>query len=198
MRYRLKLINCKNNYIRLPNDSPLRQAIANSIASAHGSSGLGFYFESERSHCAAIKVQSLSSVAYPAYFGYAGGISAESNTVELSREAAAALGLDEDLLVSVQIEYSYQKLQHLELEPATADDFEIVEQNSSQIEEQLLNQVGVFFRGQTFVLFLGQQGTVVRLRSVIDARNSSNCYYLTESCELHIAAKARPKHPVPV
>jgi hypothetical protein len=39
------------------------------------------------------------------------------------------------MLVSVQIEYSYQKLQQLELEPATADDFEIVEQNSSQIEE---------------------------------------------------------------
>lgn len=97
------------------------------------------------------------------------------------------------MIVSVQVEYSYQKLQQIELEPATPEDFEIVEQNSNQIEEQLLNQVGVFFRGQTFVLFLGQQGTVVRLKSVIDARQISSCFYLTEACELHIAAKTRPK-----
>ena len=78
---------------------------------------------------------SLSNGAHPAYFGYAGGTSSEANTVELSRDVALALGLDDEMLVSVQIEYSYQKLQQLELEPATADDFEIVEQNSSQIEE---------------------------------------------------------------
>ncbi len=104
-----------------------------------------------------------------------------------------ALGFEDEMLVSVQLEYSYQKLDQLELEPATADDFELVEQNSNQIEEQLLNQVGVFYRGQTFVLFLGQQKTVVRLKSIVDARLTNNCFYLTESCELHIAAKTRPK-----
>lgn len=53
--------------------------------------------------------------------------------------------------------------------------------------------MGVFYRHQTFVLFLGQQGTVVRLKSVIDNRLTSNCFYLTEACELHIAAKTRQK-----
>jgi len=110
MRYRVKLISVKNNYIRLPADSPLRQAITSSQSAAQGSSGLGYYFTAERSHCVAIKVQSLSSGTYPAFFGFAGGTSSEPNTVEISKDAATALGLVDEMMVSVQIEYSYAKL----------------------------------------------------------------------------------------
>ncbi len=56
--------------------------------------------------------------------------------------------------------------------------------------------MGVFYRHQTFVLFLGLQGTVVRLKSVIVNHLTSNCFYLTEACELHIAAKTRQKKGV--
>ena len=96
------------------------------------------------------------------------------------------------MLVSASLEYSYQKLTSLELDPLTVADFEIIEQNSDYIEEQLLNQVGVFHANQMFLLFLGEQGTqTVRLMTKISSSETSSCFFLTESSELHIAAKTR-------
>ena len=43
------------------------------------------------------------------------------------------------MLISVQIEYSYSKLESVELEPLTALDFHTIEQNGEFIEENLLN-----------------------------------------------------------
>ena len=57
------------------------------------------------------------------------------------------LGLEQDSLVNCSLEYSFEHLESIELEPLTVDDFEIVETNSGFIEEQLLNQVGVFYHG---------------------------------------------------
>ena len=41
--------------------------------------------------------------------------------------------------MEVSIEYSYEKLDALELEPLTVDDYEVIEQHCDQIENQLLN-----------------------------------------------------------
>jgi hypothetical protein len=38
-------------------------------------------------------------------------------------------------LVQAAIEYSFEKLKQIELEPLTPDDFEIIEKNCSFIEE---------------------------------------------------------------
>ena len=180
MRYRIVLVhNLKNNYIRLPSDSALRQAMSVSDASR----GLTAFMTRQGSHCQAIKVTPCMDEARgrPIYFGFVGGTSEEANTVEISMEAAGLLGLEDDMLVSVALEYSYEKLNAVELDPLTVDDFEIIEQNSSQIEEQLLNQVGVFYSNQLFVIFLGANGTqIVRLRTIIDPKETSNCFYLTE------------------
>jgi peroxin-1 len=78
-------------------------------------------------------------LARPSFFGFVGGVSAEPNTVEISKEAGQVLGWTEDDLVHVSIEYSYEKLESIELEPITVDDFEVIEQHCNQIEEQLLN-----------------------------------------------------------
>ena len=67
--------------------------------------------------------------------GFVGGVSAEPNTIEISREAAFLLHLEEDMLVEVSIEYSYEKLNAIELEPITVEDYEVIEQNCGQIEE---------------------------------------------------------------
>jgi len=47
--------------------------------------------------------------------------------------------------VNVSIEYSFEHLDSIELEPLTVDDFELVEIHAAYIEEQLLNQIGVFY-----------------------------------------------------
>lgn len=76
---------------------------------------------------------------------------------------ARLLGLHEGDLVEAAIEYSYEKLKQVELEPLTADDFEIIERNCGYIEEQLLNQVGVFYDNQRFTIWMGDGNVSVRL-----------------------------------
>ncbi len=54
----------------------------------------------------------------------------------------------------------------MELEPLTPDDFEIIERNAGYIEEQLLNQVGVFSQGQSFTVNIGTGEGNVMVRMV--------------------------------
>ena len=54
----------------------------------------------------------------------------------MSFEVGRLLGFEQESegfagMVSCSIEYSYERLPHVELEPQTVDDFEIIEQNSS-------------------------------------------------------------------
>ena len=60
--------------------------------------------------------------------GFNQGVSAEPNTIEMSREAGELMGIvEDDTLVQCSIEYSYEKLTALELEPLTVDDYETIE-----------------------------------------------------------------------
>ena len=160
MRYRVRLVaNLKNNYVKLPADSQLRQAM-NLTTATNGISSGAFLSANQTSHCSALKIQPVGlQPERTFYMGFNSGVSAEANTIELSREAAEMMGLEDDMLVQCSIEYSYEKLIALELEPLTVEDYETIEQNCDQIEEQLLTQVGVFYPGQVFVLFLGANGT---------------------------------------
>ena len=106
MRYRIVLVqNLKNNYIRLPADSALRRA----IAATEQPSGLISSLGRSQSHCQAIKVVPCidDQRGRPFYFGFAGGTSAEANTIELSQELGLLIGLENDMLVSASVEYSY-------------------------------------------------------------------------------------------
>ena len=135
MRYRVRLVpNLKNNYCKLPADSALRQAL--SLTQASTGTGSAQAFSSfQTSHCSSIKVQPVGSmVSQSLFFGFVGGVSADSNTIEVSREAGNLLNLQDDQLMEVSIEYSYEKLDALELEPLTVDDYEVIEQNCEQIE----------------------------------------------------------------
>ena len=93
MRYRIHLVgNLKNNYVRLPADSALRQALSLTTASPGLGSATAFA-SNQTSHCSAIKVQPVGQDAHFSgtrafYFGFVGGVSAEANTIEISKEAA--------------------------------------------------------------------------------------------------------------
>ena len=92
MRYKLRLVkSLKNNYVNLPEDSPLKQALAGNHVNAGASTWLG----SDTSHCQAIKVTALQNDVTH-YFGYVGGKSEEPNTIELSYDAGRLLGFEAD------------------------------------------------------------------------------------------------------
>ncbi len=99
----------------------------------------------------AIKIQPLHSHQSDQeahYFGFANGTSDDPSTIELNLDLGLLLGLSDGDLVHASIEYSFQKLKQVELEPLTPEDFEIIEKNSGYIEECLLNQVGTLYDKQ--------------------------------------------------
>ncbi len=93
--------------------------------------------------------------------------------------------------MEASLEYSFEKLKQLELEPLTPDDFEIIERNAGFIEEQLLNQVGVFYDGQRFNVIIGEGNVSIRMISKISKQSAAKCFYLNVDSELHIAPKLR-------
>ena len=86
--------------------------------------------------------------------------------MEISEDLGCLLGMEDGDLVQASIEYSFEKLKTIELEPMTPEDFEVIEGNSEYIEEHLLNQVGVFYDKQKFIIFL-HQNTSAKLVSKI-------------------------------
>jgi len=177
MKYRLRLSrSIKTNYVALPSTNPFTQ-------SAH----LPF---TNGPSCKALKLTALSRPDSPIFLGYAGATSQEQGTVEISYDLARLLNLSENEYVNVQLEYSFEKLPKIELEPLTADDFELIEKNCEFIESEMLNQVGVFYEGQLLVIYLNGN-LMARLRSKIESDARANCYYLTAESELHIAVVQR-------
>lgn len=124
MRYRVKLSKqMKNNFIRLPANSPLRNSMPNNVMSI-----------SDSSRSTPVRIQTLAhDLSY--FFGFTGGTSEEPNTVEISFEVGRLLDIEEGDMVNAAIEYSFERLNQIELDPLTADDFEIIEKNSEFIEE---------------------------------------------------------------
>jgi hypothetical protein len=53
----------------------------------------------------------------------------------MSYDVGILVGLHDGEMVNASLEYSFEKLKDVELEPLTADDFEIIEKNSEFIEE---------------------------------------------------------------
>lgn len=114
--------------------------------------------------------------------------------IEMSESLGRLLGLSDGDLVEAAIEYSFERLKQVELEPLTPDDFEVIERNAGYIEEQLLNQVGVFYDGQIFNVLIGEGNVSVRLITKVQKSQAAQakCFYLTVDSELHIAPKLRP------
>ena len=129
MRYKLRLSkSIRNNFISLPQTSSLRTASL--------SANKAYLYET--ANTTPLKLQSLSSQSI-FYFGFTGGTSDEPNTVEISEAAGLYMGLRDGEYVEVAIEYSFEKLKQIDMEPYTAEDFELVEKHSEFVEEQLLN-----------------------------------------------------------
>lgn len=59
----------------------------------------------------------------------------------------------------------FQDADRVHLEPASPDDWEILELNQSYIEEQFINQVNILFENAVIPMWIHQQ-TVINLRIV--------------------------------
>lgn len=126
------------------------------------------------------------------YVSWSGAASA-SQGVEMANEMMAALGLEEGEKVQLRACRGVPKAKSLELEPAHADDWEVLESNQEYLEEQLLNQVHVLQKGQEFPFWV-RNNRPIQLR-VAGAKPSNVCCAV-DGTELLVAPCSRKGHEI--
>ncbi|KAL1943757.1 hypothetical protein VTO73DRAFT_4202 [Trametes versicolor] len=113
-------------------------------------------------------------------------------TVEIDPQYAEGLGLALGDVVEIGLLHDLGYAKSVATEPATSDDWEILELHASHVESTLLSQVRVAVVGQEIdVWVLGR--TRVRLNVVSLEPSAGKALLLTASTEVSIAPKVRSK-----
>ncbi|KAJ3184012.1 Peroxisome biosynthesis protein pex1 [Gaertneriomyces sp. JEL0708] len=109
--------------------------------------------------------------------------------LEIDGRYGRALGLKEGQKVSAEFCKSVQPGSSVNVEPLTADDWEILELHAGYLEEQFLNQVRVVWKGQVITIWVQSQA-LIRVR-VVETDPSAECVKLDTNAEVIIAPKKR-------
>ena len=118
---------------------------------------------------------------------WAGGASRDATSVEVPSAVAAAAGITDGARCAVRA-VGCPPAQSVVVEPASADDWEVLEQNADYVEGQLLQQVGVVVEGQPFPVWIrGQSVLTLRPVSVVPGPMAQ----LTAGSEVAIAPRTR-------
>lgn len=117
------------------------------------------------------------------------GAASNSNAIEVAEKLAECIGLPDFIQVHVRARADLPKATTVMLEPATEDDWEILELNADFAEEHLLNQVGVVQAGLRFPLWLHGH-TVITFR-VASTEPEQLVVQLVPGTELAVAPKQR-------
>lgn len=119
------------------------------------------------------------------------GAASNSNAIEVAEKLAECIGLPNFIQVHVRVRADLPKATTVMLEPATEDDWEILELNADFAEEHLLNQVGIVQEGLRFPLWLHGH-TVITFR-VASIEPEQLVVQLVPGTELAVAPKQRKK-----
>ncbi|KAI9015039.1 P-loop containing nucleoside triphosphate hydrolase protein [Gaertneriomyces semiglobifer] len=132
--------------------------------------------------CASSAANSSRPSAFPAS-------STTEQYLEIDGRYGRALGLKEGQKVSAEFCKSVQPGSSVNVEPLTADDWEILELHAGYLEEQFLNQVRVVWKGQVITIWVQSQA-LIRVR-VVETDPSAECVKLDTNAEVIIAPKKR-------
>lgn len=132
----------------------------------------------------------LSNVKDPCYLAWVGAAST-SYSIEVSDKLAECMGLPAWAGVHVKALANVAHADRVVLEPATEDDWEILELNAGFVEDHILSQVGVLCSGQLFPVWVQGQN-VLRLHVISTSPNQ--VVRLVPGTELIIAPKPRKSH----
>eukprot|EP01133_Synstelium_polycarpum_P015193 gene15193-17979_t len=106
----------------------------------------------------------------------------------MNAEMAACLALTAGQRVSVRASTKIAMATSVLVEPATSDDWEVLELHADYLEEQLLNQVNVLTIGQTIPIWV-HNTTIIRLKIVETTPDAT--VRLSKGAEIIIAPKPR-------
>ncbi|ORY05217.1 AAA-domain-containing protein [Basidiobolus meristosporus CBS 931.73] len=143
---------------------------------------------------------SLNSVR-KTYVGWAGGSSnarqaghprthkKNAEILEMDTQFGLAMGLKDGQEVEIAFKHDVPNGNSVEVEPFSADDWEIVELHAGLIEQQFLNQIQIVHRDQTINFWIHGQ-TIVQLR-VVNTDPKASCIKLGANAEVYIKPKVR-------
>jgi peroxin-1 len=105
------------------------------------------------SHLPPILALHLRSPTHPPhswFVAWSGATSSSSSTIQVSQQFAECVSLPIHSPVQVQVASNVPHASSVSIEPHTEDDWEILELNSEQAEDQILNQVFYFVLNSIF------------------------------------------------
>ena len=137
-------------------------------------------------HVPAEKMQQEAQCG-PWFVAWDGSVSRSTN-IEVAKKLADCMGLPAGASVVVRGRSGVLKADSIAIEPASPDDWEMVELNAAFLEEQLMTQVGVLFEGQQFPVWI-ESGSVLLLKAV--STKPSKLVRLGPGAELVVAPKKR-------
>ena len=131
------------------------------------------------------------------FVGFAGNLSSRA-VIEVPIALAQCIGLADDVNVAngtplfvalEKVDYA-PKVTSVTLDPASEDDWEIIERNAGFLEANLLDQISVIYTGLTFPVWI-EGRLLVKLKAT--SASNSECEVLARNSEVIIAPRARKK-----
>eukprot|EP01018_Ginkgo_biloba_P029575 Gb_20751 [translate_table: standard] len=117
------------------------------------------------------------------------GAASQSTAIEVAEKLAECIGLPDFTRVYLRAQADLPKATMVMLEPASEDDWEILELNADFAEEHILNQVGIVQEGFKFPLWL--RGHTIITFYVASTSPKQSVVQLVPGTELAVAPKRR-------
>ncbi|KAL4452226.1 hypothetical protein ABPG75_007888 [Micractinium tetrahymenae] len=124
----------------------------------------------------------------PIYVAWDGASSGQPGIVGLPAALARALGLADGTTVAVKQLAQAPPALSVTVEPASEDDWEVVEMNAGFLEEQLLTQVGVASPAQPLPAWIRSMGVMLRVTAMEPAVPVAR---LVPGTEIYVAPRLR-------
>ncbi|WVW84469.1 hypothetical protein I302_106503 [Kwoniella bestiolae CBS 10118] len=153
-------------------------------------------------HLSPLSASSSTSSRQPksAYLGWSGLAAASSlsqageglESIEVDPEVAMSLGWSEGTLVEISIIHNPTKAKSVSVTPLSSDDWEILEQHASFLEEHLLSQLRAAQKGQEIDVWVKGK---TKIRTRVDETNPSTsakeAVLLNNDTEVYVAPRPR-------
>ncbi|KAJ3678322.1 hypothetical protein LUZ60_002125 [Juncus effusus] len=123
------------------------------------------------------------------------GSPSRSSSIEVPQRLAECVSLQDGMKAKLKVIPELQKAEMVTIEPATEDDWEILESRPESAEEVILTQVGVVYEGMKFPLCLYEHVVVQFLVTSISPNKS--LVQLVPGTEVAVAPKRRKSQTSP-
>ncbi|OCF73124.1 peroxin-1 [Kwoniella mangroviensis CBS 8886] len=136
----------------------------------------------------------------PAYLGWSGLAAASSlsqagdglESIEVDPEVAMSLGWSENTLLEISIIHNPARATSVSVTPLSSDDWEILEQHASFLEDHLLSQLRAAQKGQEIdVWVMGKTKIRIRVEDTNPSTSTKEAVLLNNDTEVYVAPKPR-------